>query len=99
MSCLLSTFSVGLRPVSAASSGLALEPGRSVDGPLVSVHGDRPEAVAYNDTAKALQLVWIAARSSLRDVCEHVTIRSMAEGELPHEVAVRTADDEAWQPH
>jgi Rrf2 family protein len=72
---------------------------RAVDGPLVSVHGDRPEAVAYNETAKALQLVWIAARSSLRDVCEQVTIRALAEGALPDDVAARTADDEAWQPH
>ena len=72
---------------------------RAVDGPLVSVHGDRPEAVAYNEVAQTLQLVWIAARSSLRDVCEHVTIRSLAAGELPDDVAARTTDDEAWQPH
>ncbi len=72
---------------------------RAVDGPLVSVHGDRPEAVAYNEAAEALQLVWIAARSSLRDVCEQVTLRSLADGVLPDEVAVRTRDEEAWQPH
>jgi Rrf2 family protein len=72
---------------------------RAVDGPLVSVHGDRPEAVDYNEAAQALQLVWIAARSSLRDVCEQVTLRSLADGTLPAEVAVRTHDDEAWQPH
>jgi Rrf2 family protein len=72
---------------------------RAVDGPLVSVHGDRPEAVAYNETAQALQLVWIAARSSLRDVCEEVSLRDLAEGRLPDEVALRTRDDEAWQPH
>ena len=72
---------------------------RAVDGPLVSVHGDRPEAVAYNESAQALQLVWIAARSSLRDVCEQVTLRSLADGELPDEVSARTNDDEAWQPH
>lgn len=72
---------------------------RAVDGPLVSVHGDRPEAVAYNDAAQALQLVWIAARSSLRDVCERVTLSALAAGTLPPEVAARTQDDEAWQPH
>lgn len=72
---------------------------RAVDGPLVSVHGDRPEAVHYNEAAEPLQLVWIAARSSLRDVCEQVTLRSLAEGTLPDEVAVRTRDEEAWQPH
>src|SRR5512146_3248535 len=41
---------------------------RAVDGPLVLVYGLRPEAVKYNDTADVLQHVWIAARSSLRDV-------------------------------
>jgi len=72
---------------------------RAVDGPLVSVYGLRPEAVTYNETADVLQHVWIAARSSLRDVFEHVTIRALADGKLPREVTSRTRDDEAWQPH
>src|SRR3954453_22353370 len=33
---------------------------RAVDGPLVSVHGERPEAVTYNGAAGALHLGWIA---------------------------------------
>lgn len=53
---------------------------RAVDGPLVSVHGERPEAVSYNESAEALQHVWIAARSSLREVCEQVSIQSLADG-------------------
>jgi Rrf2 family protein len=72
---------------------------RAVDGPLVSVHGTRPEAVSYNSSAEALQLVWIAARSSLREVCEQVTIQMLVEGRLPRPVAVRTKDEDAWQPH
>jgi Rrf2 family protein len=72
---------------------------RAVDGPLVSVHGERPEGVSYNGAAGALQLVWIAARSSLREVCEQVTIQSLAEGRLPRAVAARTKDEDAWQPH
>lgn len=72
---------------------------RAVDGPLVSVHGERPEAVSYNESAGALQLVWIAARSSLREVCEEVTIASLADRTLPQSVAARTRDDEAWRPH
>ena len=71
---------------------------RAVDGPLVSVHGERPEAVAYNGTADALQLVWIAARSSLREVCERVTIEDLAEHSLPESVTKRV-DEDAWQPH
>jgi Rrf2 family protein len=72
---------------------------RAVDGPLVSVYGLRPEAVTYNDTADVLQHVWIAARRSLRDVFEQVSIQQLADHRLPKAVTSRTADEDAWQPH
>jgi Rrf2 family protein len=72
---------------------------RAVDGPLVSVYGLRPEAVEYNDTATVLQHVWIAARRSLREVFEQVSIQQLADGKLPKSVTARTADEDAWQPH
>ena len=72
---------------------------RAVDGPLVSVYGLRPESVEYDDSARVLQHVWIAARSSLRMVFEHVSIQDLADGTLPQEVAALTADEDAWQPH
>jgi Rrf2 family protein len=72
---------------------------RAVDGPLVSVYGLRPEAVDYGESAKVLQHVWIAARRSLRDVFEQVSIQQLADGELPDAVTSRTADEDAWQPH
>jgi Rrf2 family protein len=72
---------------------------RAVDGPLVSVYGLRPEAVSYNERAGVLQHVWIAARSSLREVFEEVSIGQLAEGTLPKAVVTRTADEDAWQPH
>jgi len=72
---------------------------RAVDGPLVSVYGLRPEAVSYNESAEVLQLVWIAARSSLREVFEEVTIRALADRKLPKQVLARTRDEDAWQPH
>lgn len=59
---------------------------RAVDGPLVSVYGMRPEAVAYNESARALQHVWIAARSSLREVLETVTIADLVSGHLPEPI-------------
>lgn len=71
---------------------------RSIDGPLVSVHGLRPEAVAYNDVATPLQLVWIAARSSLREVLDNVTVADLAGGTLPARIRKRTEDEGAWQP-
>ena len=72
---------------------------RAVDGPLVSVYGLRPESVTYSGSAEVLQLVWIAARSSLREVFEKVTIAGLAARELPEEVEKRTRDQDAWQPH
>ncbi|ANH37438.1 HTH-type transcriptional regulator CymR [Nocardioides dokdonensis FR1436] len=72
---------------------------RAVDGPLVSVYGLRPEAVEYNESAEVLQHVWIAARRSLRDVFEQVSIRELADRDLPSEVTERTADEDAWQSH
>jgi Rrf2 family protein len=72
---------------------------RAVDGPLVSVYGLRPEAVSYNESAEVLQHVWIAARSSLREVFEHVSIQSLADRDLPEGIKARTTDEDAWQSH
>ena len=43
-----------------------------------------------------LQHVWIAARSSLRDVFENVSIAHLAARDLPAEVTRRTTDEDAW---
>ena len=72
---------------------------RAVDGPLVSVHGRRPESVFYDEPTQLLQPVWIAARSALREVFEAVTLRHLAEQSLPEAVQERTRDKEAWRPH
>src|SRR5918997_3094118 len=72
---------------------------RAVDGPLVSVYGLRPEAVSYNESANVLQHVWIAARSSLREVFEEVSIQQLADAKLPAAVTRRTADEDAWKAH
>ena len=72
---------------------------RAVDGPLVSVQGERPEAVQYEESAKVLQPVWVAARYALREVFENVTIRHLADDKLPKAVTQRTSDEEAWLSH
>ncbi|QIK68143.1 Rrf2 family transcriptional regulator [Nocardioides sp. HDW12B] len=89
----------GWRLAGEASGVTVADVIRAVDGPLVSVHGERPESVTYNESASALQHVWIAARSSLREVCEAVSIQDLADGRLPSRVEVRTHDEDAWQPH
>jgi Rrf2 family protein len=70
---------------------------RAVDGPLVSVHGRPPEAVAYQGSAETLQQVWIAVRSSLREVLEQVTIAHLLAKELPPVAVERTQAADAWQ--
>ena len=72
---------------------------RAVDGPLVSVYGLRPESVQYNQSAAILQHVWIAARRSLRDFFEGVSIQDLADGKLPDAVTAMTADEDSWAPH
>ena len=89
----------GWRMARPADSVTVADVIRAVDGPLVSVYGLRPEAVSYNESAEVLQHVWIAARSSLRDVFETVTIQALADRKLPDAVTSRTQSEDAWQPH
>lgn len=89
----------GWRLARAADDVTVADVIRAVDGPLVSVYGVRPEAVEYNDTARVLQHVWIAARSSLREVLERVTIAALVEKRLPDQVQALTQGEDAWLPH
>ena len=69
---------------------------RAVDGPLASVRGQRPEDVAYTGSAAPLSSVWLAVRSSLREVLEHVTLADIATGQLPEHVVARAAEPQVW---
>ncbi len=69
---------------------------RAVDGPLATVRGERPEDVAYEGAAEALQRVWIGVRASLRSVTESVTLADLAAGNLPASVERLGEDPEAW---
>jgi Rrf2 family protein len=70
---------------------------RAVEGPLVGVRGQRPEEIEYVGSAESLQQVWIALRSNLRKVLEHVTVAEVASGKLPKDVLALTRQEEAWQ--
>ncbi len=70
---------------------------RTVEGPLASVRGERPEDVTYDGAAESLQQVWIAVRVNLRTVLEGVTIADVAAGALPSFVDELTADPGAWR--
>lgn len=69
---------------------------RAVEGPMASVRGGRPEDVSYEGSAEPLQRVWIAVRSSLRQVAEHVTLADLADGRLPDHVEQLARDPDAW---
>lgn len=83
--------------VVAAESVSVADVIRAVDGPLVSVHGQSPESVEYEESVRALQPVWIAARSSLRQILENVSLVHLATGDLPTDVVAHTAESDAWQ--
>jgi Rrf2 family protein len=71
---------------------------RAVDGPLANVSGRRPDALEYPPGGEVLRDVWVAVRSSLREVLEGTTLADLAEGELPAGVAARLEPEDAWQP-
>ena len=69
---------------------------RAVEGPLGDVRGMPPERVDYSAGAEALKEVWLAARASLREVMETVTIGDIAAHELPQIVEGLLEAPEAW---
>jgi Rrf2 family protein len=70
---------------------------RAVEGPLVGVRGQRPEEIEYAGSAESLNQVWVAVRTNLRNVLEHVTVADVAAGKLPKEVIALTRGEEAWE--
>jgi Rrf2 family protein len=56
---------------------------RIVDGPLANIRGLRPDEIRYPGHAAPLRDVWLALRTSMRGVLEHVTLADIAGGSLP----------------
>lgn len=69
---------------------------RALNGPLLTVRGECPEDLSYEARSGALQLVWVAARVSLRRVLESTTLADLVAGRLPDGVAELTCDPGAW---
>jgi Rrf2 family protein len=69
---------------------------RAVEGPLASVRGMSPDALDYNGSAAHLREVWVALRSAVRSVLEHVTLADIADGSLPPLVGELTREPDAW---
>ena len=56
---------------------------RVVEGPLAAVQGGDPGDLAYKDGARPLRDVWLAVQHSLESMLERVTLRHLADDDLP----------------
>ena len=72
---------------------------RALDGPLASVRGVRPHELQAEGGHEPFISMWIAVRSVLRSVLEHVTVADLASGTLPDEIAQLASQPDAWDPH
>jgi Rrf2 family protein len=69
---------------------------RAVEGPLANVRGVSPDLLEYEGSSERLRDVWVALRSSVRGVLEHVTLADVAKGELPPRIGELTQTADAW---
>jgi Rrf2 family protein len=87
----------GFRLARPASEIAVADVIRTVSGPLATVRGQRPTALAYDGSAEALQELWIALRANIRSVLETVTIADVANAKLPARVKKIAAAPDAWR--
>jgi len=59
---------------------------RAIDGPLANVHDTSLTELSYQGAAAPLREVWMALRTSLRNVLEAVTLADLVDGRLPGQV-------------
>jgi Rrf2 family protein len=60
---------------------------RAIDGPLVTIRDAGLQGLEYTGPARMLREVWMAARASLRQVFEKVTLADLVAGRLPPDTA------------
>jgi Rrf2 family protein len=87
----------GYRLARPASTIVVADIVRAIDGPLGEVRGTAPEDVTYPAPADHVRDVWVATRSALRSVLDHVTLADVAAGTLPAAVTALLADPAAWE--
>lgn len=68
---------------------------RAIDGPLVTVRDTVLSDLEYTGPAAVLREVWMAARASLRQVFENVTLADLVAGELPSDTLALAAEYKA----
>jgi Rrf2 family protein len=70
---------------------------RAVDGPIVSVRGERPTHLTYTGPAEPLLPLWVALRANVRRILEGVCLADLATGTLPAPVRELTEEPAAWE--
>lgn len=73
----------GFRLAQPASAISVADVVRAVSGPLATVRGVRPPAIAYTASTEPLRDVWVALRANIRAVLEGVTLADLATARLP----------------
>lgn len=69
---------------------------RAVDGPLAEVRGRRPHHTSYEGVAEHLPVLWVAVRSSLRQVLDDTSLEQLRTGQLPAHVRELAQVPDAW---
>ena len=69
---------------------------RVLEGPLASVRGIRPHELPDHGGEEPFVSLWVAVRTALRGVLEHVTVAHLATGDLPPEVTTLLDVPGAW---
>ena len=69
---------------------------RAVDGPLAEVRGRRPHHTSYEGVAANLPVLWVAVRSSLRQVLDDTSLEQVRTGRLPDHVRRLANEPDAW---
>ena len=70
---------------------------RAVSGPLATIRGARPTAIEYKESAEPLREVWVALRTNIRAILEHVTLADLAAHRLPTPIKKIAADRGNWE--
>ncbi|POX53790.1 transcriptional regulator [Streptomyces sp. Ru71] len=87
----------GYRLAREASAVTVADVIRAVDGPIVSVRGERPTGLTYTGSAQPLLPLWIALRANVRQILEGVTVADIAADALPEQVRRLAAEPAAWE--
>lgn len=87
----------GYRLARPASGITVADVVRAVDGPIVSVRGERPNRLTYTGPAAPLLPLWVAVRANVRRVLEGVTLADIAADALPGPVRELAAEPASWE--